>query len=92
MNDQATVTQWARAVAQSYAEACRPRLPALDEVHLAGALETPLADCILLAIPPSDWPAFYINPTLGRWEAMTRRRPGPRLQSVNYGSGTITMG
>lgn len=91
MADQADVERWSKLIATGYANDCVPLVTPLDALDLAGYLNDALASCIMLAIPPKDWGPDYVNPALGRWEAMTRRRRGKRLGAVDYGQGKITM-
>lgn len=88
MVDQADVDRWAALIARAYAVAHRPSLPAADGARLARELNTPVASCIMLGIAPD---AARIDPALARWEAMTGRRPGPRLGRVDYGRGAVEM-
>ena len=91
MADQAEIDRWAKLIATAYASDCIPLMTPIDVLNLASYLGEPLAHCIMLAIPPTDWGPHYVNPTLDRWEAATRRRRSRRLGAVDYGQGRITM-
>ena len=86
------IRDWAARIARAYAEASNPRLAPDLEAWLQKHLNTPLADCIILALPPDEWALLQLDPQMDRWEAIARQRPGPRIASVDYGAGAVTMG
>lgn len=89
---QADVDRWAGIFARAYKVAHRPFLTPTDEASLIRELNTPLAHCLMLAIPSDQWGPDYVDPAFQRWERMTRRGPGPRLRAVDFTTGTVTVG
>ena len=82
---------WAARISRAYALASAIPTTPETEAWIARELRSPMAQCIGLAVPPADWGDDYINSALRRWEANARRSFGPRLASVDYGKGTVSM-
>ena len=86
---EAEMRTWSRRIVEAYARQAQWLMDEGLHAAYAAQIGRPLLTAIALGAPVSTW-ASYVNPVFDEIEKGGLQR-GPRLASVSYSSGTVTM-